>query len=399
MDFTLTDEQREWQQRARAFADAELKPLTLARDRIADPRATFDWDIIVKGSQLGLRTLAVPKDYGGHGADLVTQTLVMAELARGDNAICKTFSQCWKWSQLMTVICTKEQQDRFIPAFMNDHTYLLGYAATEPNASSDNRMPPESDPKAGWRLKAERRGDEWLINGEKMLIANGSVAKLFFVNTRTNPDVSIKEGTTLFLVPSDTPGFRVGKVFNKNGWRFYQNAELIFEDARVPHANVIGEVNGGHKARAADTSQFGDIELAAIALGICDAALDMALGYARKTTREGRVLSAHQTVQLRLAEMQVLTEALRSYVLRTACERELAQRPGAKSKDYLNAQLVMIIAKDAVQRVTRLNVDLHRAVGALDEAADKLARDAAIWTHLAGSSLLHIIAARVLTGV
>ena len=396
MDFSLTEEQREWQHKARRFADEELKPLTLERDRIADPRQTFDWEIIKKGSRLGFRTLAVPKAYGGHGADLVTQTIVMAELARGDNAISKTFCQCWKWSQLITIICNQDQQDRFIRPFMADDTYLLGYAATEPNASSDNRMPPESDPTAGWKLKAERNGDDWLINGEKMLIANGSVAKLFFVNTRTNPNVSIREGTTLFLVPSDTPGFRVGKVFNKNGWRFYQNAELIFDNARVPHANVIGEVNGGHKARAADTSQFGDIELAGIALGICDAALEMGLQYARKTTREGRVLSAHQTVQLRLSEMQVLTEALRSFVLRTAWERELASQPGAKSKDYLNAQLVMIFAKSSVQRVTQLNLDLHRAIGAMDEAADKLARDAAIWTHLAGSTLLNIIAAKVL---
>jgi alkylation response protein AidB-like acyl-CoA dehydrogenase len=122
----------------------------------------------------------------------------------------------------------------------------------------------------------------------------------------------------------------------------------------------------------------------------------MGLQYARKTTREGRVLSAHQTVQLRLSEMQVLTEALRSFVLRTAWERELASQPGVKSKDYVNAQLVMIFAKSSVQRVTQLNVDLHRAVGAMDEAADKLARDAAIWTHLAGSTLLNIIAAKVL---
>ena len=76
------------------------------------------------------------------------------------------------------------------------------------------------------------------------------MGKLFFVNTRTNPDVPLRDGTTVFLVPIDTPGFRIGKVFNKAGWRFYQNAELIFEDARVPHANVVGEVNGGMKVRS-----------------------------------------------------------------------------------------------------------------------------------------------------
>jgi alkylation response protein AidB-like acyl-CoA dehydrogenase len=123
----------------------------------------------------------------------------------------------------------------------------MGSGSTEPNAGSDNRYPPDDDPRAGYRLRAERRGDEWILNGEKAFIANGSVGKLFFVNTRTNPDVPLRDGSTVFLVPIDTPGFRIGKVFNKAGWRFYQNAELIFEDARVPHTNVVGEVKRRHE--------------------------------------------------------------------------------------------------------------------------------------------------------
>ena len=87
-----------------------------------------------------------------------------------------------------------------------------------------------------------------MLNGRKRYIANGSVAKLFFIDGRTDPNAPITQGTTLFLVPTDTPGFRVGKVYDKIGWRFYQNAELIFEDARVPHANVVGEVNRGIQA-------------------------------------------------------------------------------------------------------------------------------------------------------
>ena len=390
MDFSLNEEQREWQMKARKFAQEEIRPLSLPRDRIADPRETFYWDIIKKGSRLGFRTLAVAKQWGGHGADLVTQAIVMAELAKADSAISKTFSQCWKWSQLITTICTPEQQERFIRPFIEDDTYLLGAAQTEPNASSDNRLPPENDPRSGWKLKAERHGDEWILNGEKCLIANGGVGKLFFVNTRTDPNVSIKQGTTTFLVPSHTPGFRIGKVFNKNGWRFYQNAELIFENARVPHANMVGEVNGGMKARSRDISQFGDIELAANALGICDAAVEMAMLYARTRSEEGRPRIGHQTVELRLSEMHVLTEALRSFVLRTAWERELATRREQPARDFVNAQFVMIFSKNAVQRVTRLNMDVHRVVGVMDAGADKLARDAAIWTHLAGSSLLQI---------
>ena len=144
------------------------------------PQDTFDWDLIRKGSKLGFRTAATPKAYGGHGIDLVTQTLVIAELAKGDSAISKAFSQNWKWSQLIAAVCTEDQKQRFLPPFLADDTYLLGSGSTEPNSGSDNRLPP-GDVASGLRLRAERQGDEWILNGEKVFIANGNIAKLFFV--------------------------------------------------------------------------------------------------------------------------------------------------------------------------------------------------------------------------
>src|SRR5215216_438075 len=254
MDFALNEEQRAWQLKARKFAEEEIRPISLQRDAIADPRETFDWEIIKKGSKLGFRTAAVPREWGGHGTDFVTQALVMAELARADSAIAKTFSQCWKWSHLIAAACTDDQKRRFLTPFLEDDTFLLGKGITEPSGGSDNRMPPEDDPKAGLKLRAERHGDEWILNGEKAFIANGAVGKLFFIDARTNPHVSLRQGVTMFLVPRDTPGFRIGKVFNKSGWRFYQNAELIFENARVPHANVVGGVNGADRKSGGDTS-------------------------------------------------------------------------------------------------------------------------------------------------
>ena len=116
MDFTLSNEQRAWQMTARKFAEEEIRPISLERDEIADPRETFDWEIIKKGSKLGFRTMAVPKEWGGHGTDFVTQALVMAELAKGDSAISKTFSQCWKWSHLIAATCTDEQKRPLSPA-------------------------------------------------------------------------------------------------------------------------------------------------------------------------------------------------------------------------------------------------------------------------------------------
>jgi alkylation response protein AidB-like acyl-CoA dehydrogenase len=385
MDFSLDEEQRGWQMEARKFAHDEIRPISLERDRIADPRDTFDWNIIRKGSKLGFRTLAVPKSWGGHGADLVTQALVMAELARGDSAISKTFSQCWKWSHLIAASCTEDQKTRFLKPFLADDTFVLGKGGSEANAGSDNRMPPEDDPRAGWKMRAERHGDEWILNGTKLFIANGSVAKLFFVDARTDPNVSIREGSTMFMIPRDTPGFRVGKVFNKRGWRFYQNGELIFENARVPHANVVGEVNGGVKARATDKSEFGDLELAANALGICDDAVGLATNFGHTRKRAGKPVIEHQLVQLKLNEMYALTEALRSFVLRVAWERD------NKLPDLGNNVLVMNFSADAVQRVTRLNMDIHGADGCMMNArVDKLVRDAMIWTHLGGDTVQRV---------
>ncbi len=381
MMYAFTEEQQAWQKKARDFALEEILPLSLKRDQIAHPYETFDWDIIRKGSKLGFRTAAAPKAYGGHGIDFVTQVLVMAELARGDSAISKAFSQNWKWSHLIAENCTRDQKDRFLKPFIEDDTYLLGSASTEPNAGSDNRYPPEDDPRSGWRLKAVRRSDEWLLNGEKTFIANGSVGKLFFVSARTNPDVPIREGTTVFMVPVDTPGFRVGKIFNKSGWRFYQNAELIFENARVPHANVVGEVHGGTKVRGGAAADFGDLELAANAVGVCDAACDSAWRCARTHKRAGKYLADHQLVQLKLNQMHVKTEALRSFALRSAAEMD-AGVLGSPS-----AVLVMNFASDVIQEVTRLNLEIHGAAGGVaDGWADKLVRDSIIWTHLAGDA-------------
>jgi acyl-CoA dehydrogenase len=384
MDFSLNEEQRGWQTEARKFAEEEIYPLSLERDRIEDPVETFDWEIIKKGSKLGFRTLAVPKAWGGHEADFVTQAIVMAELARGDSSISKTFSQCWKWSHLIAAACTEDQKERFLRPFLADDTYLLGKGGSEANAGSDNRMPPEDDPKAGFRLRAERKGDEWILNGEKCFIANGSVGKLFFIDARTNPDVNIRQGGTLFLVPRDTPGFRIGKVYNKRGWRYYQNAELIFEDARVPHANVVGEVNGGTGAARGDTTGgdlFGDLELAANALGVCDDAVGMAMRHARTQKRAGKALIEHQLIQLKLNVMHMLTEALRSFVMRVAWEHDRKAHSG-------NAGLVMNYSTDIIQRVTRLNMEVHGAEGCMmNSRVDKLVRDAMIWTHLAGDTV------------
>ena len=387
MDFSLNEEQRHWQAEARRFAQEEIRPISLARDQVAEPAATLDWEVIRKGSRLGFRTAAVPREWGGHGIDFVTQAIVIAELARGDSAIAKTFSQCWKWCHLVADRCTPEQRDRFLKPFLADDAFLLGGGITEPNAGSDNRLPPADDPKSGLSLRAERRGGEWILNGSKCYIANANVGKLFFAYARTDPAAPVAEGTSIFAVPAGTPGVRIGKVFDKSGWRFYQNAEIFFEDARVPNANLLGEVGSGFKARGGKNAKFGELEYAANAVGVCDAAVEMATGLSRTARRGGKPLSEHQLVQLKLADMHMHTEALRSFVMRLAAESD------AEAGGHLpHGHFLMNFASDAIQRVCYANLALHGYAGGgrISAAADKLVRDAIIWTHIAGDSVQRI---------
>lgn len=384
MDYLITDTQLAWQMKARQFAEGEIRPLSLARDQIADPAGTFDWEIIKKGSKLGIRTAAIPTEYGGHGVDFTTQALMIAEMAKADSAIAKTFSQSWKWSHLIDDNGNTEQKKRFFSAFVQDDTFVLGGGITEPNAGSDNRLPPNDDPKSGLQLRAQLDGDTWVLNGSKCYIANANIGKLIFAFTRTDPNAPVHGGTTIFAVPHDTAGLKVGKVFNKHGWRFYQNAELFFENVRVPDSNRLGAINGAHNKHGGKNSKFGDLEYAANALGLCDAAVEMATAHGRTHRQSGKRLNEHQLFQLKLSEMHMYSEALRSFVMRVAAESDCTADISRKHN-----MLLMNFSTHSMQRVCYLNLDIHsRATkGVISARADKLVRDAIIWTHIAGDSV------------
>jgi alkylation response protein AidB-like acyl-CoA dehydrogenase len=182
-------------------------------------------------------------------------------------------------------------------------------------------------------------------------------------------------------------------VFNKSGWRFYRNGEMIFENARVPHANVVGHINNSDMKTAAAGDRtggdlFGDLELAANAVGVCDDACEMALKHTRTAKQGGEYLFEQQSVQLKLNKMHMLTEALRSLVLRVAWEHD-------RKVHSANAGLAMNFSTDVIQQVTELNLDIHGgARGRMDPRAYKLARDAIIWSHLAGDSVQRMKVAR-----
>ncbi|MFP6890519.1 MAG: acyl-CoA dehydrogenase family protein [Nitrospinota bacterium] len=390
MHQVLNDEHRALQQMARDFAEKEIIPVAAERDRIQDPKETFSPELIKKGSALGLRTLAVPEEFGGPGVDLKGQVLVILELARGDGGVAKTFSQCWKWTPMLCRLATDEQRERFLPKFLEDDLYLLAMAGTEPDAGSDNRMPPPGYPKAGWKTSAVRDGDEWVINGMKHFIANGGVAKLYIVRTRTNPDVSITEGTTMFFVPSDTPGFSIGRRHDKIGWRFYQNAELIFQDCRVPASNLLGELNKGKGDSSERFVSFNDVELAANVIGISQAAFEHALNHARNRFQGGKPIIEHQAIALKLSDMYMRLEASKSYLFNVVDSNE----NGGAEFESSSKQLLKVFATESAIQITRLAVEIFGGSGVMRDApVEKLLRDANIFPHLAADSIMNLRAA------
>ncbi|MEK6711278.1 MAG: acyl-CoA dehydrogenase family protein [Nitrospinota bacterium] len=383
MTVQLVEEHRALQQMAREFCEQEIRPVAAARDRIKDPAKTIDWDLIRKGSALGLRTLAVPEKFGGPGVDLMGQVLVILELARGDGGVAKTFSQCWKWTPMLCELATDEQRDRFLPRFMEDDTYLLSLGGTEPDAGSDNRWPP-NDPRAGWKTSAVRQGDEWVLNGMKHYIANGGVAKLYIIMCRTDPTVPITKGTTMFFIPAGTPGFRIGRTHDKVGFRFYQNAELIMENCRIPDSLRLGEVNEGRGASRERVTGFNDVELSANVLGMAQAAYEHALEFARNRVQGGKPIIQHQAVGLMLADMYMRLEAGRAYLFHVAegCMQE------GHDFDSASKQLLKVFATEAAISVTQKAIEIYGGAGIMREhPVEKLWRDVSVFPHLASDSV------------
>ena len=315
MDFSFNQEQREWQMKARQFAEEQIRPISLARDQIADAASTWDWDIIKKGSKLGFRTLGVPKAWGGPGADLVTQCIVMAELARGDSAISKAFSQNWKWSQLIAVVCTKDQQERFLKPFLADDTYMLGGARTEPNVGSDHRMTPNSDPKTGFRLKAERDGDHFVVNGQKTWTSFAQYAQWCFALVRTDSTAPKHAGISFLLIDMASPGITLRPLKQISGESEFN--ETFFDNVRVPAENLVGDLNAGWKIAMTTLAYERGPEDALGRQIRFKRELDRLLATAAKVKRMGRPALQDPVLRDKLAKAIVDIEVMRLNCLRS----------------------------------------------------------------------------------
>lgn len=380
MDLSLTKAQLDLQRLARGYAKSELRPRVLERERIADPRERFPWDILEAGSRLGLRTLSVPEERGGGGADILTLCVVGEEIGWGDLGVAVTFDQTWKVIHFLDSVWSEAQRARFLPAFLADHRFHLAVGMTEPEAGSENFIPEEA-PGLGVRTRAVRDGEDWILNGTKRYISNAGVASLYVIVCRTDPGVAASRGVTYFMATPDMPGFSIGRIHEKMGQRLSQNAELLFEDCRVPDACRVTPVGGGAAARSGPFSRGSVIESAATALGPARAAYEDALEFAKARVQDGKPLIEHQGAGFMLADCFIEYQAARR-TLHYAAWR--AMREGYDPK---LGYMAKAFASEAGCRIACRALEVWGGAGcATDAPMEKYLRDVISFLHSAGTN-------------
>ncbi len=356
MDFELTDDQRRVRAAAREFAEGELG------DRIApyDERHEFPWEIVKKLGPLGFLGALVPEDCGGAGLDHVSYALIVEELSRGDASVGITM---WAHNSLCTghihLFGSPAQRKTYLPRLASGEV-LGAWGLTEPGSGSDA---------AALATRAEERAGEWVLNGSKAFITNASVGGIAVVMARTDPEKRSK-GISAFVLEKGMPGFSAGKPYRKLGLHASDTAELILADARVPAANLLGERGEGF-AQAMQVLEGGRIAMAAMAVGIAQAAVDQSVKYMKQRSAFGRTLAEFNGLQGMLADLLTETEVARLLTLRAAWLKDRG-RPAMHA-----AAMAKLFASETAMKAATKAVQLHGGAGYVTEfPVERLFRDA-----------------------
>jgi alkylation response protein AidB-like acyl-CoA dehydrogenase len=379
MNFELSDEHRRVRDVARQFAEAELG------DKIApyDERHEFPHEIVRKLAPLGFLGVLVPEEYGGSGLDYVSYALIVEELNRGDASVGITM---WAHNSLGTnhinLFASPAQKQRYLPGLASGEV-LGAWGLTEPGSGSDA---------AALRTRAERRGDEYVLNGSKAFITNASVGRIAVVMARTDPTRGSK-GISAFVLEKGMPGFSAGKPYRKLGLHASDTAELIFEDARVPAENLIGEPGQGF-VQAMQVLEGGRIAMAAMAVGIAQAAVDQAARYMKQRTAFGKTLAEFNGLQGMIADLATEVEVARLLMLRAAWLKDQG-RPAMHA-----AAMAKVFASEVAMKAATKAVQIHGGAGYITEfPIERIFRDAKLTEIGEGTSEVQrmVIARNILT--
>jgi len=366
MQFQLTEEQLMIQAAARDFAQNDCKPGVIERDETQK----FPVEQVKKLGELGFLGMMVDPKYGGGGMDAISYTLAMEEISKVDASCSVVMSVnnslvCWGLEHFGN----EEQKQKYLVPLAKGEV-IGAFCLSEPEAGSDA---------TSQRTTAIDQGDHYLVNGTKNWITNGSSASIYLVMVQTNVELGHK-GINCLIIERGMPGFVVGPKENKMGIRGSDTHSLMFTDVKVPKANRIGEEGFGFKF-AMKTLGGGRIGIASQALGIAQGAYELALAYSKERKAFGKLISQHQAIQFKLADMATRIEAARLLVHRAAwlkdqglpCERE-----GAQAK---------VFASETAMWVTAEAVQIHGGYGYVKEYhVERLMRDAKITQIYEGTS-------------
>jgi len=371
MAFELSKEQRMIQKMAKEFARKELAPLAAERDQNHE----YPAQSLEKMGELGLLGMLVPESYGGEDMDTVSYALAMSEIAYA----------CASTAVIMSVhdsICcgsllrfgTEEQKQKYLVP-MAKGEFICSFALSEPEAGSDP---------AGMTTTATKKGDHYLLNGTKRWITGGATSKLFIVLARTDPEAGHK-GISAFLVTRDMDGFSTGRLEDKMGQCASDTTDLIFNNCQVPADHLLGQEGDGFKVAMSGLDD-GRIGIAALSVGVGQAALDASVEYSKQREQFGRPIADNQGLRWMIADMATDLEAARLLVVNAASAKDRGEKC---SKE---ASMAKLYASEMANRVTAEAVQIHGGYGYTKEfPVERLYRDARVLTIYEGTSQIQKI--------
>ncbi|OKI99016.1 acyl-CoA dehydrogenase [Streptomyces sp. CB01249] len=380
MNLELSEEQEAVRQLAKDFVAREVTPHAAEWDRSEN----VDKSIVKKLGALGFLGLTVPEEYGGSGGDHLAYCLVTEELGRGDSSVRGIVSVSLGLVAKTVAAWGDEEQKRAWLPRLTSGDAVGCFGLTEPGTGSDA---------GSLATRAVRDGGDYVINGSKMFITNGTWADVVLLFARTN-DTPGHKGVSAFLVPADAPGLSRRTIHGKLGLRGQATAELVLEDVRVPASALLGPEGKGFSIAMSALAK-GRMSVAAGCVGIAQAALDAAVGYAGEREQFGRPIAGYQLVQELISDISVDTEAARLLTWRVA---DLVDR----GQDFATAaSRAKLFASEAAVRAANNALQVFGGYGYIDEyPVGKLLRDARVMTLYEGTSQIQkLIIGRALTGV
>ncbi len=362
----LNEEQRMVRDAVRDFVRAEIAPHAARWDKSSE----FPREALRGLAQLGCYGVAVPQALGGAGLDYLSLALIIEEIAAGDGATSTIVSvnNCPVCSILLTW-ANDAQKERWLRPLAAGE--MLGaFCLTEPHVGSDA---------SGLRTSASRDGDGYLLNGVKQFVTSGKNADLAIVMAVTDKAAG-KRGISAFVVPTDTPGYRVARLEDKLGQHASDTAQIVFEDCRIPAQNLLGEEGQGYKI-ALSGLEGGRIGIASQCVGMARAAFEAALGYAKEREAFGEPIFNHQALQFRLSDMATQIEAARQLILHAASLRD-AGVPCLKE-----AAMAKLFASEMSERVCSDAIQIHGGYGYVsDFPVERIYRDVRVAQIYEGTS-------------